>query len=227
MPLTEPGQNVTSHGSRSGPRYQGEVSRRWPDGRPLCGADRGDKLPDGTHGPHKGYCKRTAGERTDHVGHGSCWQHGGNAPASVVAAHRERLEHQTRVLFGQVAGEVQPVTNPLAMYAEFAGRVVEWMRTMDSLLDDLQSPRFTDDRGVEQIRGEVQLFERSMDRCNTVLASYARLNIDDRLAQIEKRKLDLIADALMQVLQEMGLSRDQQREARSGLARRLRLVVAG
>jgi hypothetical protein len=146
--------------------------------------------------------------------------HIGKKPRLAIA------EYEARQLFGKVAPQPQPVTNPLAMYAELTGRVVAWMQTMDSLIDDLRSPRFTDEKGAEQIRGEVQLFERAMDRCNAVLASYARLRIDERLAVITVEQKKMVIRAIEAALATAGVSGPQAEEAKKAAARHLRVVDA-
>lgn len=184
------------------------------DGRPLCGGKRKQK---------PGTCTQTAGWGTDHPGYGPCKLHGGSTPTVARGAERERAETQARGLFDRIAPDIAPIDNPLAAYAAFAGRVMAWMQLMDSLLDGLRSPRYEGEHG-EQIRGEVQLYERSMDRANTVLSAYARLNIDDRLARVTEQQGERIAQILTAVLAELGLSDEQQREARRGVVRHLRVV---
>lgn len=71
--------------NRQGPRYVGAPTPRWPDGQPLCGGDKGHD----EHGEHKGYCHKTAGAQTPHLGVGSCNNHGGNTPTQVIAGQRK------------------------------------------------------------------------------------------------------------------------------------------
>jgi hypothetical protein len=172
----------------------------------------------------EGTCTRPSGWGTTHAGWGRCKLHGGSTQSSVTAAQTERLDHEARVLFGKVVN-AEPIDNPLAGYAEFAGRVMAWMRTMDDLLDGLKSPRYGSEAG-EQIRGEVQLFERAMDRCNTVLSSYARLKIDERLARIHVEQKTMVIRAIEAALTSAGLSAPQVVEAKKVAARHLRVVDA-
>src|SRR4029077_2020923 len=51
------------------------------------------------------------------------------------------VEHKAQVLFGQIVDE-KPVSNPLDVYAEFTGRVMAWMKTIDGLVRNLESPRY-------------------------------------------------------------------------------------
>jgi len=184
----------------------------------LCGAKKrqGD-----------GNCSRPAGWGTQHVGWGKCKLHGGSGPGPTKGAETQRMDHEARELFGKlVPGEAVPVTNPLAVYAEFAGRVMVWMNTMDGLLDDLRSPRFLDDKGAEQIRGEVQLFERAMDRCNSVLAAYARLKIDERLVAITEGQKSMVIAAIDRAFAAAGITGEAAAGAKQVAARHLRVVDA-
>ena len=70
------------------------------------------------------------------------------------------------------------------------------------------------------------MYERALDRTVHVLATIARLNIDERLVKISQQQADLVKTALLGALDDAGLPREQQREAAGHLARRLR-VVAG
>ncbi|MFE9601981.1 MULTISPECIES: hypothetical protein [Streptomyces] len=132
---------------------------------------------------------------------------------------------KARVLFEKVAPEIVPVDNPLEAYKMFAGRVMAWLGLMEQLLADVKSPRY---RGAtaEQVRGEVQLYERAMDRANTVLGTYAKLNIDERLTRISEQQAHTMVTAVTAALQAAGLSADQQLLVRGALARQLRALPA-
>ena len=176
-----------------------------------CGAKK--RQGDGT-------CTLTAGWGTDHVGHGPCKLHGGSSPS----VSRMVLESQARDLFGKIAPEAGPVDNPLAAYADLAGRVLAWLQLMDSLLDDLRTVDVTTASQGEQARAVVTLYERAMDRANTVLGSYARLRIDDRLAAITERQADMVVRALDAVIAHLGATGPAAAEARKVGAAHLRLA---
>jgi hypothetical protein len=91
----EGGRETEGHGSR----HTGKPSRRWPDGRPLCGADKGFDV---VSERHSGYCKRTAGEQTGHYGIGSCKWHGGATKTHQVAAERVLAERAAEKLLGRL-----------------------------------------------------------------------------------------------------------------------------
>ncbi|MFE2838342.1 hypothetical protein ACFXI6_46515 [Streptomyces mirabilis] len=127
------------------------------------------------------------------------------------------------MLFEKALPEVVPLTNPLEAYAMFAGRVMAWVTLMEQLLADLESPRY---RGAtaEQIRGEVVLYERAMDRANAVLSAYAKLNIDERLARLTEKQADILVVVLKAGLNAAGVTPGQRELAHAEIARQLRAV---
>lgn len=186
-----------------------------PDGhgKRLCGAKKrqGD-----------GNCARPAGWGTSHVGEGSCKLHGGSTRSVSRSATMRLVERETRELFGRIAPEVKPVDNPLAAYASFAGRVMAWMELLDALLGDLRTVGYEHEKAGEQIRAVVQLYERSMGLANTVLSSYARLKIDERLAAISEAQKTVIIRAIEAALEEAGLEDEAAANAKRTAARHLR-----
>lgn len=173
----------------------------------------------------EGTCARPAGWGTDHVGAGRCKLHGGCAPSGRKAGSLKLVEQQARQLFGKVVPDIVPVDNPLAAYAAFAGEVMAWKQLMASLLEDLSIVAVTSEFQGEQIAGAVQLYERAMDRANTVLSSYARLRIDDRLAVISKQQADMVMRAIEAVITLFGATGDRAIEARTLAARHLRVAA--
>ena len=171
----------------------------------------------------EGTCTRPAGWGTDHAGAGRCKLHGGCAPSGNKAGQLALVERGARELFGKIAPEIIPVDNPLAAYAQFTGEVMAWKQLMASLLEDLRTVGYESESG-EQVRAAVQLYERSMDRANTVLSSYARLNIDERLAKLSEAQSKAVLRAIEAVIVHLGANPQQANEARGLAARHLRAV---
>lgn len=172
----------------------------------------------------EGWCHRPAGWGTDHPLSGRCKLHGGKTAPHRRAAEVARVETGARELFGQIV-DIKPIENPLTVYAEFTGRVMAWMKTMDGLISALRSPSYTNEFSGEQIRGEVQLFERAMDRCNTVLSTYAKLNIDERLSRITEAQQFMVVQAIEAALAAADVTGARAIEAKKAAARRLRVAA--
>lgn len=187
----------------------------------LCGGVLRGKDDDGNR--RIGTCRRPAGWGTGHLGIGRCKLHFGNTNESNNKAVEVKFERAVKAAIGKL--EVVPVEDPLTEIAKLAGEVVAWKDAIAQHVSFLEDIRYDGEKTGEQVRGEVIVFERALDRCNTVLATMARLNIDERLAQVSEAQAQLVADALSAVLREMGLDLTQQREAKTRVAEKLRLVA--
>lgn len=162
-------------------------------------------------------CKRAA-----ILGGTVCSIHGGKSPRAVAAAAERVLDGQVRAELARL--ETDPVEDPLRELQRLAGQVLAWKDALGHRVNELTSIRYTSETGGEQLRAEVALFERAMDRCATVLTAMARLNIDERLARITERQIEVCYGALVAALGGIGLTVEQQREARALFARHLRAV---
>lgn len=153
-----------------------------------------------------------------------CYRHGGNSPQAKAGAQRreaeDKLERQVRRQLARL--EVAPVDNPFTALAQLAGQVVAWKDALADHVNALTELRYEDAKGAEQLRSEVALFERALDRCNTVLTNMGRLNIDDRLAVINEKQAEKVIAAVDALLLHLGISGEQATEARRFLARKLR-----
>lgn len=78
--------------------------------------------------------------------------------------------------------------------------------------------RYTDKAGAEQLRGEVSVYERSMDRTLRAVTAVAKLNIDAQAVNINKVVREMIKGVVMRVFQRMELDQQQIDQARRYLA---------
>lgn len=214
-----------------------------PDDFPKCGAKKGSKRAGSA-----GFCTQPAGFGTDHPGSGPCRWHMGSTPA-VTAKYKElNIEVASMRVLAKL--DVEPVDNPLLELAILAGQAVAWKnamamrvnRILTELEEDNPGPvvmdsdgvviyrrdegdiRYTNKDGTEQLRSEVLLWERAMARCESVLVNIAKLNIDERLAQIDERQGEIITKALLQTLNELDVPEDVRRQARKAVGHHLRSV---
>lgn len=173
----------------------------------------------------EGTCTQVAGWGTDHVGEGPCKLHGGSTPSVSQGATLRLVEREARELFGKVAPDPVPVDNPLAAYAKLAGRVNAWVDLLDDLLGDLRTVGYQSERNGEQIHAAVQLFTQALGLANSVLGSYARLKIDERLAAITQAQKDAVIGAINAAFDDAGLEGDARESATRRAARHLRSVA--
>lgn len=169
----------------------------------------------------EGNCKRPAGWGTPHVGFGHCKLHGGSTRDQSVAAAVEQAHQQIARL------DLPPTDDPIGELAKVTAQVVAWKDAMAEQVNNLTSLRyesFGEGSSGEQLRSEVALFERALDRCEKFLTAMAKLNIDERLARVTIKQAALAEKALLATLGEMGLDLPQQAEACEKLGRHLSLV---
>ena len=124
-----------------------------------------------------------------------CKAHGGRAKQVKAAAARRLAEDKIRRSLDHV--EIREVDNPLAELRRLTSEVVAWKDAMAShvaALDDRY--RDTDAKGGEQLRAEVALYERALDRAGKFLEMWARLGIDAMLADMQVRVTETQVGAL-------------------------------
>lgn len=147
-----------------------------------------------------------------------CGAHGGSIKRVKAAAARRYAEEQTEAGARKVFAElIQPgvtVDNPLEELRKLAGEVVRWKDIASKLVADLAEYRHTDGRGAEQLRSEIAIFERALDRCGMVLATIAKLNIDERLMVITEAQAELVLTAIDAALTFAAVPADQLGPAR-------------
>lgn len=159
-----------------------------------------------------------------------CRMHGGAAGHVRRAAERReelgRAEMAVKRL-AAVAGPATPVTDPLEALAALAGEAVRFKDLLAGFVAELESLRYSGAAG-EMIRGEIQLYRQALVDCNTVLATYGRLGVDERLAAVEEARADLLADVVRRALAdpELGLSAEQVAVGETVVARHLRAVAS-
>lgn len=165
-----------------------------------------------------GPCGNGAGKGTNHPGTGNCKHHGGSTRAGRISALNEQARN---LLYKHDAG---PVADPLEALQRLAGRALALEETIGGLVNGLRSMRYETETGGEQLRAEVAVLERAMDRCGRLLVDIAKLNIEERLARVTEKQAAIVQDALHAVLREMGFTPEQQQDAQVRLGRHLRAV---
>lgn len=185
-----------------------------------------------------------AGQRCRKVaepGQDVCAKHGGKAPQARAAAAKRIVEAELMELAETLVGA--PVDNPLTELANLAGRARAWMELLQGRVEKLletsadvadeqeRNSRDGKNSGIryqggagEQLRAEVALYERSMDRLGKFLADYGRLGIDERLAKITEMQAEKVIAAIDAALAHAGVTGKTATEAKQVAARHLRAV---
>ena len=187
-----------------------------PEGHgPVCGA----KKRQGT-----GSCRQVAGFGTDHVGHGPCKFQGGSTPTVSRGAHRQAAQAKAHAL---VAAEgLEPVTDPIAVMTMLAAESIALVVAFRAMVADLDDYRYSTKTG-EQLRAEVALYERALDRAEKFANNLARLGLEERVVRVTESQVHTLASMVGEVLDapELALSPEQVGTARKLLAERARALV--
>lgn len=155
-----------------------------------------------------------------------CYRHGATKSAQVkgrrTVADARLDERLNRLLIGTGAS---PVDNPLRALADLAGEMTAFKNGLAGLVRklDIDEIRYKGGAG-EQIRAEVVLYERALERTGQLLVNIARLNIDERLAAIEEKQVDAVVMAVEAALASVGIRGEDAIEAKKVAARHLRSV---
>lgn len=178
---------------------------------------------------HKKGTGETKGERCKAwalKGQKVCRVHGGKAAQNLAAGEKRvteaKLEEETRRALAIL--DVPPVDNPLTALSQLAGQVVAWKDALAQRVNELHDIRYTDDKRAEQLRSEVALYERAMDRCVNVLGTIGRLRIDERLAAISEQQATVVIAAIEAALAHAGVTGTAATAAKAVAARHLRSV---
>jgi hypothetical protein len=152
-----------------------------------------------------------------------CRRHGGGTALAKAKARRAVLEEQARRAVMSL--DADPGNDPMGVLSWMAGEAVAWKNLMAGLVEGLAQWRYQSVGGFEQLRAEVALFERAMDRCVHVLATMARLELDERLVAVTEREAELVLVALVAGLEETGvpLTPELEQKVRQAAASRLRV----
>lgn len=154
-----------------------------------------------------------------------CAKHGGRAPQNVRAAERRLAEEavmtQARKMLRSI--EIEPVDNPLQELAHHAGEVRALRDYLRGEVNRLDALRYQGASG-EQIRGELAAYQSALRDTTNVLALYAKLNIDQRLVQIEEAKADIVIKAIEAALAYAGVTGQKAVEAKRVAARHLHAI---
>jgi dephospho-CoA kinase len=135
-----------------------------------------------------------------------------------------KADHEARTLLADLQAE--PVDDPLTALSHLAGQIVAWQKAVAALVNRLgeDSIRYEGNTGAEQLRAEIGMYERAMDRAGKVLADIARLDIDARLARIEEEKARVLMEAVQAGLAAISVTPEQAATVKKVMARHLRAV---
>lgn len=169
-------------------------------------------------------CKRAA-----IVGGTVCSAHGGKAPAVAAKALQRVAAAEAQAFVEAQVGARGPMSLG-EVYRELlrtAALAVEWRNILEAKVAELQQWRYqAAGPGTEQIRAEITLFERAMDRAAKVLELVARLDIDARATALNERQGQLVVALLYRVFEALELTPEQRAKVPQVVPNEIRRIVA-
>lgn len=114
--------------------------------------------------------------------------------------------------------------NPLTALLDIAQEQLAFKELCLAKLAKLQEDewRWDGDRAGEQLRSEIVMYERAIERATNTLVRIGRLGIEERLTRVAERQVAIVETAIVRTLQELDLSPDQQARARERIIRHLK-----
>lgn len=172
---------------------------------------------DGT--PCKNYCIK---------GGTTCRHHGGTLPRVKAAATfrlaRDAAQQEAlKRLQADKASKRDTITEMDRLAAEVIAFKDVCRERLDQLLSLDDSIRYEGKTG-EQLRAEVALYERSLDRCNTVLATNVKLDIDGKKKQLDKDQAAIVVALVRAILGGLDLTKAQKQLATRVVPEQMRAI---
>jgi hypothetical protein len=172
----------------------------------------------GPHGDDRVTCSARAkatGERCQRApirGATVCYVHGGQAKQVRAAAARrlaaEKVESDVKnaIAFESREG----VTDPLGALALLADEALAMKEALAGRVNSLRSIRYSaHGAGTEQLRAEVALYERALDRAARFLDLLAKSGFEERRTQLAEAEGRLVVHALQAIFARLGLTAEQ------------------
>lgn len=150
-----------------------------------------------------------------------CQMHGGQLPPVKKAAAVALTEARVRREISSMR-DVPQMTGVNDVYTELLevlSMCAQWRRLLGDRVSYLTNLGYSTLENGEQVRADVQLFERSLERSAKVGEMLARLNLDERKAALDERTAAQLGMCIQQILNDLNLT-DEQRELAAVVAPR-------
>lgn len=155
-----------------------------------------------------------------------CFHHGGNAP-QVKAAAARRLAHAKIEANAEAVLAHQGITaveDPLDELGKLASASTAMMHALGARVNSLQELEHFDQKSSPDIKAEVQMYERAMDRTHRLLDSLVKHGYAERQITIAESEALLVAGVIRRVVAGLGLTPAQQDQAQALLAEEFRAL---
>jgi hypothetical protein len=156
-----------------------------------------------------------------------CWSHGGAATQNRAAAQRRLHEQRAEKELSNLK-DVPMMTSMGDVYDSLlrvASVADAWSQILQERVAELRKPGY---RGLtaEQVKADVQLFERALDRSAKVGETIVRLGLEERKIALDERTATLLHGCITAVLNDLEITPEQRELAKTVVPARLRAITA-
>lgn len=169
-------------------------------------------------------CRRWAAPGQD-----CCVNHGANSPGARAKAERRLAAAQALADAEAVLAHegITPITNPLEELGRVAAEVLALKDALASRVNALRYGLGTENSlGTEQLRVEVELYERALDRSGKFLDMLVRNGFEEKRVRVAEHQAQLLAAVVTRVLAAAQLTPEQDTAARAAAAREFQALAA-
>lgn len=132
-----------------------------------------------------------------------CRVHGGNGAQQRIAK-KNIAEAEAERILAEVA--VIPIGNPIDELAALAAEALAIKDHFANIINEIDVIRYQDDKGGEQLRSEVALYERAIDRSEKFLTGLVKIDFEQKRIALEEKRAHLVMLYINVVLTRLGHS---------------------
>ena len=92
--------------------------------------------------------------------------------------------------------KVKPLGDPLLALEEVGAQVMALVRIMQERVASLEKIRYKSGHGLEQIRGEIQIYLSALQRAESILMNIMKIDFEERRIRIEEHQVQFLVEAI-------------------------------
>ncbi|GGH93820.1 hypothetical protein ACFFGR_09300 [Arthrobacter liuii] len=144
-----------------------------------------------------------------------CYRHGGAAERTKRAAQERENRRIVAELYEAdpqaviAAYGVEGVADPLETLSRLAASAEHTMEALGQRVNALSEIRYENDKGGEQIRGEVKLYMAAMAQTGKFLEILIKSGFEERKLKLDEQTAQLFVTAMQRVLGRLDLTPEQ------------------